>query len=48
MRFEKPHSLSYQERTRTRVPSITCVCVASKVELCESWLKSIETSGSVL
>src|SRR5437660_1543437 len=25
MRFEKPHSLSYQARTRTNVPSITFV-----------------------
>ena len=25
MRFEKPHSLSYQDRTRTNVPSITLV-----------------------
>jgi hypothetical protein len=33
IRFENPHSLSYQDNTRTNVPSITCVCVASKVEL---------------
>ena len=25
MRFEKPHSLSYQDKTRTNVPSITFV-----------------------
>ncbi len=25
MRFEKPHSLSYQARTRTNVPSMTLV-----------------------
>ena len=33
MRLEKPHSLSYQESTRTSLPSITCVCFRSKVEL---------------
>ena len=31
MRFEKPHSLSYQLSTRTSLPSTTAVCVASKV-----------------
>ena len=25
MRFEKPHSLSYQDSTRTKLPSITLV-----------------------
>ena len=29
MRFEKPHSLSYQLSTLTSVPSITRVCVES-------------------
>ena len=29
MRFEKPHSLSYQEQTLTSVPSMTLVSVAS-------------------
>ncbi len=29
MRFEKPHSLSYQAQTFTRLPSITLVSVAS-------------------
>jgi hypothetical protein len=29
MRFEKPHSLSYQAPTLTSVPPITCVSVAS-------------------
>ena len=29
MRFEKPHSLSYQEHTLTSVPSVTRVSVAS-------------------
>lgn len=33
IRLEKPHSLSYQDRTRTKVPSTTWVCVKSKVEL---------------
>src|SRR5580658_3486553 len=32
MRFEKPHSLSYQEKTLTRVPSMTFVSVASKID----------------
>ena len=48
MRFEKPHSLSYQDSTRTKPPSTTCVCVASKVEDAGLWLKSMLTSGSVL
>ena len=46
MRFEKPHSLSYQVRMRTMVPSITLVWSMWKTELCGSWLMSIETSGS--
>ena len=29
MRLEKPHSLSYHDRTFTKVPSITRVCVES-------------------
>ncbi|SFF99812.1 hypothetical protein SAMN05518801_10590 [Novosphingobium sp. CF614] len=33
MRFEKPHSLSYQETTRTNLPSITVVSRLSTVEL---------------
>jgi len=36
IRLEKPHSLSYHAMIRTMVPSITCVCVPSKVELCAS------------
>src|SRR5271168_3749097 len=48
MRFEKPHSLSYQDRTRTNVLSSTWVCVTSKVELCGSWLKSTDTVGALL
>src|SRR5690349_3925408 len=47
MRLEKPHSLSYQESTRTNTPSITWVCGRSKVELAGLWLKSIETRGSL-
>ena len=46
MRFEKPHSLSYQASTRTRVPSITLVWSMWKVDEAGSWLKSIETFGS--
>src|SRR5207249_9133631 len=48
IRFEKPHSLSYQDRMRTKVLSSTWVCVTSKVELCESWLKSTDTVGALL
>src|SRR6516162_11453439 len=48
MRLEKPHSLSYQERTRTKRLSRIWVCVTSKVELCESWLKSTDTVGALL
>src|SRR6478672_13125733 len=49
MRFEKPHSLSYQDETLTSVPSgDTRVSVESKIELAGLWLKSDETSGSVL
>src|SRR5947209_17500451 len=48
MRFEKPHSLSYQDRTRTKVLSSTWVWVTSKVELCGSWLKSTDTVGALL
>src|SRR4029077_11963539 len=33
MRLEKPHSLSYQDTTRQKVPSTTCVDSRSKIEL---------------
>ena len=46
MRLEKPHSLSYQATTRTKVPSITLVWSTAKVAECGSWLRSEETSGS--
>ena len=45
MRFEKPHSLSYQARMRTKVPSSTLVWSIWNVDECGSWLKSIETLG---
>lgn len=45
IRFEKPHSLSYQVRMRHIVPSMTLVWSRWKIELCGSWLKSIETLG---
>src|SRR6185437_4204106 len=48
MRLEKPHSLSYQANTLTRVPSMIFVSVASKIDECGSWLKSLETSGASL
>jgi len=48
IRFEKPHSLSYQDNTRTKLPPMTWVWVESNVELAGLWLKSMETSGSVL
>ena len=47
IRFEKPHSLSYQDETFTRRPD-TLVSVASKFDDAGLWLKSTETSGSVL
>src|ERR1700733_13117647 len=46
MRLEKPHSLSYHDSTRTRVPSITLVWSMWKIEECGSWLKSLETLGA--
>ena len=46
MRFEKPHSLSYQDSTRTKVPSMTLTWSIAKIDECGSWLKSIETLGS--
>ena len=48
MRFEKPHSLSYQDITRTSVPFCTLVWSMWNVEECGSWLKSIETFGAVV
>src|ERR1700716_4186405 len=45
MRLEKPHSLSYQLMTRTRVPSMTLVWSIWKVDEWGSWLKSIDTLG---
>ena len=46
MRLEKPHSLSYQATTRTKLPSMTLVWSTAKVDECGSWLRSVETSGS--
>ena len=46
MRFEKPHSLSYQLTTRTSLPSSTAVSRLSMVELALVCMRSIETSGS--
>ena len=48
MRFEKPHSLSYQAITRTSVPFCTLVWSMWKVAECGSWLKSIETLGKMV
>ena len=48
MRLEKPYSLSYQERTRTKFPSMTFVWSRAKMDECGSWLKSIETFGSAV
>ena len=47
IRLENPHSLSYQLDTLTRRPE-TLVSVASKIDERASWLKSLDTSGSVL
>ena len=46
MRLEKPHSLSYQDITRTSVPFCTLVWSSWNVDECGSWLKSIETFGA--
>src|SRR5262249_23320890 len=43
MRLEKPHSLSYQDITRTSVPFCTLVWSSWNVDEWGSWLKSIET-----
>src|ERR1700741_766275 len=45
-RLEYPHSLSYQDRTFTKSPSITFVYGASTIEEFALPLKSIETSSS--
>jgi len=47
IRFENPHSLSYQLDTLTNRPD-TLVSVASNVDDAGSWLKSTDTSGAVL
>src|SRR5437868_14224827 len=47
MRFENPHSLSYQLDTFTSRPD-TLVSVASNVDDAGSWLKSLDTSGPLL
>src|ERR1035437_966720 len=48
MRLLNPHSLSYQADAFTSVPFDTLVSVASKMLECGLWLKSTDTSGSVL
>jgi hypothetical protein len=47
IRFENPHSLSYQLHAFTSRPD-TYVSVESNVDDAGSWLKSIETSGASL
>src|SRR5262249_48997056 len=47
MRLEKPHSLSYQLITDTKLPSITLVWSSAKEDEAGLWLKSIDTSLSV-
>ena len=46
IRFEKPHSLSYQLTTRTSLPSSTAVSRLSTVDDAGVWTMSMETSGS--
>ena len=46
MRLEKPHSLSYQAITETKVPSITLVWSSAKEAEAGLWLKSTDTSLS--
>src|SRR5947208_1144898 len=48
IRVEKPHSLSYQLSTRPSPPSIIWVCGRASVEDAGTWLKSTETSGSLV
>src|SRR6266853_6494518 len=48
IRLLKPHSLSYQDDTFTSVPLDTRVRVASNTLLAVLWLKSEDTSSSVL
>src|SRR4051812_40359105 len=48
MRLEKPHSLSYQATTRTKLPSITLVWSRATVADEESWLRSDDTSFSLV
>ena len=48
MRVEKPHSLSYQDRTRTSLPSITWVCGRATVDEAATWFRSMDTSGSLV
>ena len=48
MRLEKPHSLSYQDITRTKVPPMTLVWSMWKTDECGSWLKSPDTFGSLV
>ena len=48
MRLLKPHSLSYQEDAFTSVPPDTLVSVESNMLECGLWLKSTDTSGSLL
>src|SRR5216683_2361918 len=48
MRLEKPHSLSYQATMRTNVPPRTLVWSMPNVAECGSWLRSDETSGSLV
>src|SRR4029077_5783306 len=46
MRLEKPHSLSYQLITLTKLPSITLVWSSAKHDDAGLWLKSLENSGA--
>src|ERR1700761_7261971 len=47
MRFEKPHSLSYQLITDTKLPSITLVWASENLDEAGLWLKSLDTSLSL-
>src|SRR4029079_16253422 len=46
IRFENPHSLSYQLTTRTSLPSRTAVSRLSTVELALECMRSTETRAS--
>ena len=45
IRVAKPHSLSYQVRTRASLPSTTWVWGRAAVDEAAMWFRSVETNG---